>query len=46
MLRRRDFIRNGLAGATAVLVGKYSGLAARAADASVSRIEILPEEVL
>jgi alpha-L-arabinofuranosidase len=46
MLRRRDFIRNGLAGATAVLVNKYSGLAARAADATDSRIEILPQEVL
>src|ERR1700691_4620882 len=46
MLRRRDFIRNGLAGATTVLVNKYSGLAARAADATDSRIEILPQEVL
>src|SRR5580698_7386957 len=46
MLRRRDFIRNGLAGAAAVLVGPYSGLAARAANATDSRIEILPEEVL
>jgi alpha-L-arabinofuranosidase len=46
MLRRRDFIRDGLAGATAALITKYSCLPARAADATDSHIEILPEEVL
>ena len=46
MLPRRDFIRTGLTGATALLVSKYSRLALHAAEASDSRIEILPEEVL
>jgi alpha-N-arabinofuranosidase len=45
MIKRRAFLRNGILGAGALLVSKYSSFAAGSAGAG-SKIEILPDEPL
>src|SRR5882762_7081512 len=46
MIKRRAFLRNGVLGAGALLVSKYSSFAWAASAGAGSKIEILPDEPL